>query len=345
MAFLLRRGSVWYVEYLDPSGRRKRVSTKTSRKKIAQDVLARYQVDEASEYNDLPVRRKKTSLRELRDRYVEFAKAEKSPRWAKNVELMLDNLLLPFFNENSSIKEITVGRIEEYRRDRLKEVKPRTVNIETHHVLLTMLRKAIDWELMPESALPKVKKLPEQEGRLRFLTEDEAKALRKASRAASADLEGFVMIALNTGMRAGEILALRWKDINFNLRQIVVAPREGWSTKTKKGRKIPINDRLLDYLKTLAPENAGSEPVFSISYDVLKKSFKKLVKAAELPSTGEDKVTAHTLRHTFASHLVMKGTPLHTVARLLGHSSTTTTEIYSHLSPDHLQTAVNQLDI
>ncbi|RJP23775.1 MAG: hypothetical protein C4527_19690 [Candidatus Omnitrophota bacterium] len=73
---------------------------------------------------------------------------------------------------------------------------------------------------------------------------------------------------------------------------------------------------------------------------VLKREFKKVVKNAGLPVTGEKKVTAHTLRHTYASRLVMKGTPLYTVSALLEHSDTKTTEIYAHLAPDHLQSAV-----
>lgn len=70
----------------------------------------------------------------------------------------------------------------------------------------------------------------------------------------------------------------------------------------------------------------------------------KVVQNAELESHGEDKVTAHTLRHTYASHLVMNGTPLYTVSQLLGHSDSKTTQIYAHLAPDYLQNAVKGLD-
>ncbi len=76
---------------------------------------------------------------------------------------------------------------------------------------------------------------------------------------------------------------------------------------------------------------------------MLTRHFKKVVKAAKLPTTGDNRVTPHVLRHTYASHLVMAGTPLYTVTELLGHSDPKTTQIYAHLAPDHLHQQVKKL--
>ena len=109
---------------------------------------------------------------------------------------------------------------------------------------------------------------------------------------------------------------------------------------------VPIVPQLLDILKRREPAwvTPPETPILGLTDDGLKKRFIQLVKLAGLPNDGESKVTPHTLRHSFASHLVMKGTPLYTVAALLGHTDSKTTEIYAHLAPQHLQTEIGKLE-
>ncbi len=344
MASLIKKpkSDIWYVQY-KVNGRWKRVSTKTDKKKIALEVLNQYKVEEAKEYNDLPTTLKRYTLRELTDKYLEHCRTTMAPRWAHNKGLLLENFILPFFGESTALKNISASQIEAYQRYRLQSVKTRTVNIETHHALLAMLRKAVDWDMMPETAIPKAKKLQEDEGRLRFLSKEEIAKLRETAEQLSPELDAYVMLGLNAGLRAGEALALRWQDINFDQRIITIAPRQDWTTKTRKTRVIPMNKDLCEFLKARLESNPGSEMVIEVTYEGMKKRFRRLVNLSGLPIEGDNKVTAHTLRHSFASHLVMAGTPLYTVAALLGHSSTETTRLYSHLAPDHLQDAVNGL--
>ena len=300
-------------------------------------------MEEAKEFNGLPTKHKRHTLRELVDRYLEHCAATMAPRWAHNKRLLLEEYLLPFLGESTPIKQITAARIEAYQRERLQTVKPRTVNIETHHVLLAMLRKGAEWGMIPETAIPKVKKLREEEGRLCFLSVEEIAQIRETAAQLSPAVETFVMLGLFAGLRAGEALALRWQDVNFDQRFITIAPRHDWTTKTRRTRVVPLNDELFTYLKRRRESNPETERVIEVSYEGMKKRFQRLVKLAGLPTAGEEKVTAHALRHTFASHLVMAGTPLYTVAALLGHGNTETTRLYSHLAPSHLQEAVNGL--
>ncbi|MDP8246444.1 MAG: site-specific integrase [Candidatus Hinthialibacter antarcticus] len=344
MASLVKRGRIWYVDYFDAAGKRRRFSTKTDKKKIAQDVLSRFRVELSLDANQLPTKRKKITLETLKEKYLEFVSSTQAERWVYNKRLILENKIIPFFGKDTDIKRITGMKIEEYQRERLKDVSARTVNIDTHHVLLVMLNKAVDWKILPASSIPKVAKLPETEGRLRFLNQQEIQQLITTAQNQSGEIHCFVTIALNTGMRAGEIVALRWRDIDFTSKLITVAPREGWTTKTRKRRDIPMNQPLHDFLQSYQQSNPSSEMVLNLSYDALKKRFKRLIEQSGLPTTGEDKVTAHTLRHTFASNLVMKGIPLYTVAQLLGHSNTETTKLYSHLAPGHLKNAVDCLE-
>ena len=94
-----------------------------------------------------------------------------------------------------------------------------------------------------------------------------------------------------------------------------------------------------DLKKILLSSKNGSENCFDVTN--WRRILKRILQEAKLDGQG---VAWHTFRHTFASHLVMNGTPLATVSELLGHSSISTTMIYSHLSADHVKDAIRKLE-
>lgn len=137
-----------------------------------------------------------------------------------------------------------------------------------------------------------------------------------------------IQIALNTGMRRGEILGLKWNWIDFD-ENLIVLPQT--NTKNKEIRKIPINQLVRHILLERKLLSGNSEYVF-VSNDSktghiywLNRSFKKACKIAKL-----DGLRFHDLRHTAATRLVESNIPLHAVAKLLGHSTIKITERYSH---------------
>ena len=85
----------------------------------------------------------------------------------------------------------------------------------------------------------------------------------------------------------------------------------------------------------------GTEKLFSYNEDYVNHKFKRYLKKAEIEDWKV--LTIHNLRHTFASHLVMSGTDLYTVSKLLGHSSIAVTQMYAHLAPDYLKVSVERL--
>src|SRR5262249_2871798 len=145
------------------------------------------------------------------------------------------------------VQNLTVQMVEEYQSQMLESGKaPATVN---RHVacLKHMLTKAVEWEMVQEGVLHKirkVKKIPEQNQRLRFLSEEECQELVAACRG---HLRPIVITALNTGMRREEILSLRW-DKHIDLRHGFILLDK---TKNDERREIPINDALRSTLQAL----------------------------------------------------------------------------------------------
>jgi len=155
------------------------------------------------------------------------------------------------------------------------------------------------------------------------------------------------IVALNTGMRKGELLALTWDKIDF-LRGLILV-NDSLDSKKRvvptKGRKetwLPLNDVALTALKKQR-ELSQCDVVFTEANKStfmypshLNKYFNNVVASA-----GIKKIRFHDLRHTFASHFVMNGGNLYTLKTLLTHSSVTTSERYAHLAPDYLRDAVS----
>lgn len=270
--------------------------------------------------------------------------------------------------------EINAWIIERWRRDRLKAgIKPSTIN-RNLVALRACLGKAVEWGIIGQHPLVdfKLSKV-DQHGRTRFLSDAEEQALRQAlaerdtllsNKRAShnawlaerhlpgkPELDGYgdhltpaVLISLNTGLRRGELLQLRWSDVDLSQGLITV---RGTTAKSGKTRHVPLNrearavierwrqhpERGESYLFELKLPDGQPQPM-----ENLKGSFNRVLKAA-----GIEQFSWHCLRHTFASRLVMSGVDLVTVGDLLGHADIKMTMRYSHLSPDHKLAAVERL--
>ena len=175
----------------------------------------------------------------------------------------------------------------------------------------------------------------------RFLTTEECNLLLEHS---DARVYPVFYTFLNTGLRLGELLNLQWGNVDFERSVLKVRKKDDWQPKSGE-REVPLNDGMIELLTRLRPKNTTRTNYVFVSENggKLKRKLRKdLIRAAT--RAGLDDVTKiHSLRHTFASHLVMKGVDLPTVQKLLGHSDIQTTMIYAHLAPDHLADAVDKL--
>jgi len=140
---------------------------------------------------------------------------------------------------------------------------------------------------------------------------------------------------MNTGLRRGELLALRWESIDFGHRILTV---EGGTAKNRQTRHVPLNDEAIGVLNRWREQTNGGQRVFEVSTG-FKTAWAKLLKRANITT-----FRWHDLRHHFASRLVQAGVPLNTVRDLLGHSSVAMSLRYAHLAPDQRREAVAKLN-
>lgn len=141
---------------------------------------------------------------------------------------------------------------------------------------------------------------------------------------------------LFTGSRLGEVLSLRWEDVDRKRGVITIHQQ-----KTSKTKSIPISSALDEVLSAL-PENGGSGPIFrrSCGEAIRRYDVQRAFEVAKKISGIRPELTPHSLRHTFASWLAIAGKPLRTIQELLGHGDLRMTLRYAHLSPAHLRDAV-----
>lgn len=182
-----------------------------------------------------------------------------------------------------------------------------------------------------------------------YLTTEEARALVDAC---SPVLRPVVVGALHTGMRRGELLALRWRAVDLDRREVMV---EAATEKAGRGRVIPLTGALGSMLAALKadrkrPALDGSDAVFTdhagapLTRSAVQYAFPRAVRGCEaLPLAKRSAVTFHSLRHSAASFMVAAGVPLFDVAKILGHSTLAVTMRYAHFAPEAGRAAVKAL--
>jgi integrase len=193
----------------------------------------------------------------------------------------------------------------------------------------------------------KIKKPKYDNKRVRFLSHDEAHHLLKILQIKSQETYEMALLSLHCGLRAGELFALAWKDIDLEHGLITLL-----DTKNKsKNRVVSMTVDVKAFLMA-KDQDSKQDLIFPDRKNAgirkkISKSFPRSVTEAGLNEGIEDRrqrVTFHTLRHTFASWLVMEGISLYDVKELLGHTTLTMTERYAHLAPGRNKTAATTME-
>jgi integrase len=244
------------------------------------------------------------------------------------------------FGATTPLASITASRIAEWEATRLATKSRQTGELLSQAsvnrplaTLRAMLRMARDkWEVLAKAPYLKLEREPQ--GRLRWLTPEEAARLLAACRASkNRDLIDLVEFCLFTGLRQGEALELSWERVERS-RGVVLME----ITKSGQRREVPLNGRADAVLARRHPADTGL--VFGArSFDHFRSAWESAVRRSKVAD-----FRFHDLRHTFASWSVQKGATLQEVKELLGHHSLSMVLRYAHLAPEHLRTAVSRLD-
>jgi integrase len=328
-----KRGNVWWVCYKSLTGKIIRQTTETSSYDDAIEFLNKRKAE--IRIGKEPQSKKITQHQfgELAVEYLKFCERQRSFQSKRIMIGQLNNAFKDF-----PLRYFNSLMLEKFQTDRLQRGnKPATVN-RLVACLKHMFSKAVEWEMVEEESLKRVRKvklLQENNSRLRFLSREECQNLINAC---DQHIRPIVIIALNTGMRKSEILNLTWNQVDLKHGFIMLE-----RTKNGERREIPINMSLRNAFENLPRRLDGgfvfSNPKKGKPYRDIRKSF-----PSALRKVGIQDFRFHDLRHTFASQLVMAGVDITTIKELLGHKSLAMTMRYSHLSPSHKARAVELLD-
>lgn len=243
---------------------------------------------------------------------------------------------------------ISTSMVAQYRDGRLKEVSAYSVRQELALLSHLFTKAKKEWGIPVENPVSGIERPAPPRGRTRFLTEEEASKLLDACRKArNKSLYYFILTLLHTGMRASEAAGLFWRQINFEKRVIYLP-----DTKNKDSRWVPLTKELVAELSKLRELTGGQDGkmVFlaegQLQTDRVKArpgiKFREAFDAAK-KRAGLPDIHMHDLRHTAASHLIMAGVDIRTLADILGHRTLQMVQRYTHLLHDHKLEAIDKI--
>jgi integrase len=273
--------------------------------------------------------------------FLTLCATQNKPSALEAKESILRVHLTPAFGPKP-LDRIGFAEIQDYVAIKIKKgLSKKTVN---NH--LTVLRRllVVAKKRGELKAVPEIEWLKAPKPDFDFLSFDEAERLVTAT---DPGWRCMVKVAVKTGLRQGELIALRWEDIDLvkgllrvrrsATRGVVTVPKSG------KGRDVALGDEAIAVLKA---ERHLRGPLVFCNQDgrMWKKNECKHPIWRACKKAGLRQVSWHVLRHTFASHLVMRGAAMKVVQELLGHATMEMTMRYAHLSPDVPRQAVKLLD-
>ncbi len=270
---------------------------------------------------------------------AKFIQWLRSKRYSENTIKTYSEALRIFlkFYHNKPLQEITNEDIITYNNEYiLKNKLSASYQNQVVNAIKLFFGKIENSKLNPEliHRPKKPKTLPN------VLSKEEIKSILEAH----GNLKHRTMLSIiyACGLRRGELLNIKPADINSKRGVLIIKQAKG-----KKDRIVPISEKVIamlrDYYKAYKPkiwlfegQNKGEQ------YSA--KSLEQVLKQALQKCNIKKPVSLHWLRHSYATHLLESGTDLRYIQELLGHNSSRTTEIYTHVSTRNLQNIKSPFD-
>lgn len=280
------------------------------------------------------------------NRYLEQVSTSKRPnserRDRDSAKAILNGLGHDIF-----FTDLTTPRLAAYRDARIKKVSPSTIQKEfallSH--LFNIARR--EWGLPVDNPVKDVSRPKIHNGRTRFLSKEEAqKLLNVAKESRNRKLYPYLLLMMHTGMRPSEAAGLTWGNIDLDARLVKL-----YITKTDM-RYVPLTEIASKVLHSIRPQDAKNDTYVFLHPESLKSIrvrhvpclyFKRAFETARTKA-GLGDVHLHDLRHTAASHLLMAGVDIRTLAEILGHKTLQMVCRYTHLLNDHKLKAVDRIN-
>ena len=239
---------------------------------------------------------------------------------------------------------ITNEQVQQLKRALSAKAAKTVNNVLT--VLNVLLKTAVEWAILKQMPCT-IRLLPVPKTSATFHDFDDYEQLVDTARRSDWQIYLIVLLGGEAGLRCGEMLALEWADVNLTARQLCVrrSDWEGHVTVPKGGRQryVPLTIRLAKALR--AHRHLSSSRVLyqqdgsPLTRKTVQNWMRRVTRHARITGNG-----VHMLRHTFCSHLAMRGAPARAIQELAGHQDLTTTQRYMHLSPAAIEGAIRLLD-
>lgn len=334
---IFKRGPVWWMRF-SYQGKQIRESTETDDRKLAQRIFdkTKGEIAEGTWFEKLPA--ENYTFAELMDKYLkEYSvvnKAASSHIRDKSVNSHLQEHFGKFY-----LPEITPKIISEYKTKRREEgASPRTINYE-----LTVMSHAFnlatrEWEITNDNPVQKVAREKVRNQVERWLTDEEEERLISAS---PDWLRSIITFAIYTGFREGEILGLKWSQVDFRRKEITISEQKNDQTDT-----LPLNNKTIMVLREKwNNRRKDDEYVFPSQNNtrILHRNLFRAFQSAKEKAKIE-KFRFHDLRHTFATRLVQSGVDIYAVKKLGRWKTLSMVTRYGHFNTESLRPSIEVMD-
>jgi integrase len=330
-----RKTGYYYVYYSDDKGIRQAITTKTKLKSEAVKFLTNFkdEIKKKKEQKVIPI-----NLTEFTEKYLEHSKAIHTIQ-TRNTFVTTFRFLNKYLS-NALLENIKEKDIKAYIDNRIT-----SASVYQARKDLINLSSCFNWAISegyilinPCKNITKVKvpqKLPV------FFSKEEFDQLLNAID--NQDMKDLITFAVNTGCRQMELLTAEWNQVDFD-RNLLILDNRNHITKSKKIRSVPLNKTAVEVLLRRKINQFVNQKIFiHKGRELIPKRVQNNFRNFIIKSGLNPKLNFHSLRHTFASWLVQKNVSIYQVSILLGHSDIKTTQIYSHLSNNSLEEAVNKI--